>query len=352
MKLVINPEMILLGREIRGLTQIALAKKLKIAQGTLSKIEYGLKEVTATDVIVGSLSKALGFPRSFFLEKEHIYSPAKVCPRKKVSLPQKIYSRVVARANLIRIHIQKLMKATELEVDVPICNLEEYGGSPAKVAQAIRHSWQVPRGPIKNVTTLLEEVGIFVIHIDFDTNLIDGFTISFKNTPPIIFVNSDLSGDRLRFTLAHELGHVLMHKLPNEQMEEEANIFASELLMPEREIKASLKPLNFEKLASLKKFWGVSMQALLVRASRLEVISKFQERKLWMYFSQKGMRMSEPEELDIPKEEPYLLKEILRIHEAELNLSHKEICSILGVFEEDFKDIYCFENKPKLKRVK
>jgi|tagenome__1003787_1003787.scaffolds.fasta_scaffold19772649_1 Zn-dependent peptidase ImmA (M78 family) len=67
--------------------------------------------------------------------------------------------------------------------------------------------------------------------------------------------------NRLRLTLAHEIAHIIMHNGPSLEMEDEANGFAAEFLMPRREIKGSLFGLNMAKLAELKRHWCVSMAA-------------------------------------------------------------------------------------------
>lgn len=90
-------------------------------------------------------------------------------------------------------------------------------------------------------------------------------------------------------------------------IEEEAHRFASEFLMPAAEIKTSLHRLDISKLASLRQYWKVSRQALVMRAYRLKTITEAQMRYLFIQFSQGGYCSREPEELDIPVEKPALL---------------------------------------------
>ena len=105
------------------------------------------------------------------------------------------------------------------------------------MAQSIRQLWLLPRGPVDDVTSLLETAGVIVIGFDFGTDLCDGFSQhGSDNLPPIIFTNTRQPKDRLRFSLVHELGHIVMHRLPNPNMEAEANRFAAEFLMPTSDI--------------------------------------------------------------------------------------------------------------------
>jgi Zn-dependent peptidase ImmA (M78 family) len=105
-------------------------------------------------------------------------------------------------------------------------------------------------------------------------------------------------------SLAHELGHLVMHTNPNENVEEEAWDFAQEFLMPAVEIGKQFARLNLDKLGELKKEWGVSMQAILYRAKKLGKIGESYNRFLWMQIGKCGYRVNEPFEDVIPDEKP------------------------------------------------
>jgi len=102
--------------------------------------------------------------------------------------------------------------------------------------------------------------------MDFETSKIDAISEWVPGYPPIVLVNSneEIPTSRLRLTLAHEIGHLVMHQLSSSpDIEDEANRFAAEFMMPRREIKASLYRLNLAKLTDLKRDWKVSMPALV-----------------------------------------------------------------------------------------
>jgi Zn-dependent peptidase ImmA (M78 family) len=94
----------------------------------------------------------------------------------------------------------------------------------------------------------------------------------------------------MRFTLAHELGHLVMHRFPTENMETEANEFASTLLMPSADMRSAFlgRRVTLELLAALKPEWKVAMQALLMRATSLKCVSPNQARYLWQQISARG----------------------------------------------------------------
>lgn len=351
----VNSKMVTLARESRGVTQGELAKRIAetlgraVTQGTISKIEQGLLNVS--DEILTSLVSVLKYPQSFYYQNDEIYSAGMSQHRKRASLPSKTLCKIDALTNIIRLHIKSLLKSVEgLDTRIPYYDIDEYC-DPNQIAGMVRQAWCIPRGPVDSVTKYLEKAGIIVVHCDFETRLIDGITMNCGDRlPPVIFVNKEITGDRLRFTLAHELGHIIMHKFPSEKMEEEANMFASEYLMPASDIKPNLAYLTLHKLADLKLHWKVSMAALVYRATALGMITPRQSQYLFMQLSKAGYKTREPVELDVPKEVPVLLRKIIDVHVNDLNYSVEEIAKILHVEESELYDYY-LEKPASLRRL-
>lgn len=334
----VNSRMIILARESRGYTQTKLAELLNVSQGKISKIEQGLLNVS--DTVLEALSEVLNYKKSFFFEPDHIYPPATPFHRKKSSLSKSLQAMIESKANIQRIHFSKLQKATEFDIDIRYLDLDDFGGSPSKIAIAMRRYWQLPKGPIESMVELLEEAGVVVIPIDFGTDAVDGFTLITPSSLPIIFINKAMPGDRQRFTLGHELGHIVMHQIPGPDVENEANEFASEFLMPGDEIKLSLIGLNLSKAAALKPYWKVSMGALIVRAASLNAISPNQSRYLWMKMAKGGYRKREPVKLDIGVEKPTLLKELIDLHVEQLGYSFAELGELLSLNLDECHALY------------
>ena len=104
--------------------------------------------------------------------------------------------------------------------------------------------WLLPSGPIPNMVDLLKSNGGIVIPCDFGTDLIDAMSQRIDGLPVLFFVNVHAPADRLRHTLAHELGHMLLHTIAvksDEEMENEADAFAGAFLLPAAEIKSQLR---------------------------------------------------------------------------------------------------------------
>lgn len=347
----VNPKMVTLARESRGITQGELAKRLAalydkpVTQGTISKIEQGLLNVS--EEMLNGLGKVLKYPGSFFSQSEEIYAPGMSLHRKRVSLPAKTLNKIEAVTNIYRFHVKSLLKSVDgLEKKYPYYDIDEYG-EPENIALLVRQAWLVPRGPVENMTRLIERAGIIIIPCDFETRLIDGLTINVDNLPPIIFISKDIPGDRMRFTLGHELGHIIMHKFPTNNMEKEADRFSAEFLMPSPEIKKDLNNVTLHKLADLKLYWKVAMSALLVKSSTLNTITPWQSQYLWRQFAKLGYKTREPAEIDIPRESPSLLKKLIDIHVTDLNYTANEIAKILHLEEEEVFDFYLKKSSPQ-----
>ena len=129
-----------------------------------------------------------------------------------------------------------------------------------------------------------------------------------------------------------------MHALPTENLEQEANKFAAEFLMPQREVKPFLTELSLPKLASLKPHWKVAMSALLKRACDLETLTERQRSYLWAQMGAHGYRTHEP--VPLPQEEPTLVKEIIELHTGELGFSMKELAALMMMDEDEVRSEY------------
>ena len=176
--------------------------------------------------------------------------------------------------------------------------------------------------------------------MDFETDKIDGLSSVTNSGYKIIFLNNRMPNDRIRFSLAHELGHMVMHieNPPSsiEEAEDQANAFASQFLMPEEEIKPMLYNLKISTLADLKRKWNVSMQSIIRRALDLGVISKETRRSFQIYFSKNKYNKSEP--VPLPAETPSLIRSTIDIYHHELNYTDEDLSAVMKISPNDFSE--------------
>jgi Zn-dependent peptidase ImmA (M78 family)/DNA-binding XRE family transcriptional regulator len=334
-----NPEMLILARESLGLSQTELAERVNVNQGTISRIEGGI--LTPSEDLLKTFVTALEYPEHFFFQWDKVYgfNSTVFFHRKRQSLSDRILRKLHAQMNLSRMRIDVLARSTHPDVEFRYMTMdpEEYEGGVTAIARLIRSTWLLPPGPIRNLTEAIEEAGGIVIEFDFGTKQADAISEWVPNGRPVFMVNAnaDIPWDRRRLTLAHELGHIILHRFPTPNMEEEANEFAAEFLMPRREIKPSLYNLTMAKLADLKRIWKVSMQALIERAFQLRTITEYQRRLFYINLNRNGRsRIHEPLENEYPPERPQLFAKMLKTHLQELGYSIKQLMILLFMTNE------------------
>lgn len=344
-----NFEMLVLAREARGMTQATLAKNSGVSQSTISKIEHGVRPLSDGDV--EKFSAALDYPPEFFHRTAAQYGQGTVCHhRKRQSVPIGKLRQIHASMNVMRLATGELLNGVEINAahTFPLMEVDDFG-SPQAIAQLVRQTWQLPLGPIKSMIGVVEGAGGIVVPCDFGTDKLDAISQRPLGQPPFFFVSITAPGDRLRFNLAHELAHIVMHSEPAPGQEEEANAFAAEFLMPAKEIKPQLRNLDMAKLADLKRHWKVSMQALIYRARTLEMITERQQRTWFMRFNKLGYRKTEP--VEIPREEPALIRRVIDFHRQQHGYSDAELSRAARLTEGEFQAIYGTREKPKLRLV-
>jgi Zn-dependent peptidase ImmA (M78 family)/transcriptional regulator with XRE-family HTH domain len=305
-----NSEMLALAREAKGYTQKEMAAFFGSNQSRFSKIESG--ELVPQEADLQNFVRVLGQPRDFFFQRESAASASVSFYRKAAGLPLKMLRQCNAQMNVQRLQIEKIVGNARLaKRSLPCISPDDVGGAK-QVARRLREEWGLPRGPIRNLTKLVEEAGCVIVDFCFPSSKLDGLCIQAAKKPPFIFLNKDFPKSRRRLSLAHELGHLIMHKNPHENVEEEAWDFAAEFLMPAEEIGKQLSNVNLDRLGRLKSEWGVSMQAILQRAKKLEKISESYSRHLWIQIAKCGYRINEPFEDVIPDETPTDLEKRLK----------------------------------------
>lgn len=328
-----NHKQLIFAREYRGYSQTELAKKVEgLSQSNLSKFEKGISVLSGD--IIDKVITTLDFPRSFFDKKINIECE-NVNYRKKSTITKKQRLEFETSYKLYGFLIDQLLDSVELPAFLlkPIDLSEGYTAESA--AAFTRKSLKIPTGePVKDIFTLFEKHGIIVAEYDADEKF-DGVSFLTDKGVPAIIINGNFDNDRKRFTLAHELGHIIMHitgdfPIPDfRNKENEANDFASEFLMPKQAIKNSLRNLRFSDLLRLKNYWLCSMSSIIRRAWSVGCIDNKRYQMLSIEMSRKGYRKKEPGNVYI--DTPRLFKLSYQMHKEDLNYSDKELADAFSV---------------------
>lgn len=324
-----NREMLTLARESREMTQTAFAKELGISQAEVSKLETGLK--LPSPELLSSIAGRLKYTEDFFYLNDSIrdFGSGCVYHRKRQSATETKLQHLLATINVKRIQVKRLLKSVNSRYPCAFqtMDVDEYPGGAQEVACKLRALWSLPPGPVQNLIRAVENAGGVVIRCDFGTSKVDALSQWLEGCPPVFLINNQIPTDRMRFTLSHEIGHIVMHRLRSEDMEREADQFAAEFLMPAAQIRPQLSAVTLPKLAALKPYWRVSMNSLLYRAAEVGAIDQRKKSYLWMRMGQAGYRTHEP--VQIAPEEPSLLSEIIDIHEKSLGYDSADLDRLL-----------------------
>lgn len=344
-----NPDRIKLARESEGYTQTQLAVHLNMSQSKLNKIENGLS--TPTDEIISGISIFLGYPISFFKVsagsipyiKEYYY-------RRNLGVNQKPKLAFEAQMTIIAENIDSLFNAIDIDVKLPFLDIEEEEISPERVAQKIRSLFNIEKGPVKNVVNTIQRMGVVIHYFTPPFAIkIDGVSFITKSGIPVILINENGSNSRTVFSLCHELGHLIMHYKymvsDKRDVEDEANRFASELVMPADDIKNSLYRIDAPKLYGLKSYWKVSIKSILFRAKALKCLTEPQYRRWMMKYNANKWAQNEP--FEFPIDFPSILNRVFNLYFNDLNYSDEELLNLLHLTE---KKTLAYYNLPEINK--
>ena len=339
----LNPRMITLARESRQMVLADLGEKMGLSAQSIRNMEQSQQNIK--QATLDTLSNALGYPVSFFFQQgENV--PLPFSYRKRGTVPFQLLDAIDAQVNIFRLNLEKLITATGFSVQsLPVLDVTKLG-SPADCAKQLRKQWNLKPGPINDLAELLENHNILLASYDFGTDEVDSKCTIAADEFPMIVTNKTLLGDRQRFTLAYQLGFLVMHwkTFPDfeRKLEREAKEFASAFLMPEEEIKEELTDLKFSQLPGLKTKWKASMISLVHRSDDLGVIDENRKNNIIKQFGVHGIKFREPKEYDVQVEKYKLIRDLITKYKKAQKLNVKQMAEFFCLNEEDFLKRYNF----------
>lgn len=333
----LNPEVLIVARDSRGATQEEIADAAGVTQGLISKAQRGVASLAPHHV--AAIADFLGYPEKMFYEAGRVREVGSAClyHRKRRTLPAKILKRLDAQMFVRNMNVMQLLDGLDIEGDRMFHSLDpdEYGGDPVEVARALRGAWRVPDGPIRNLTALVESAGGIVLLEDFGHRKLFGMSCWTKQGHPLFYLNSEASTEELRWTMAHELGHLTMHAAPQEgDIEEQADAFAGEFLAPESLFRPDVRRLSFSRLPQLKAYWGLSMKGIITRAKRIGAIDAATATKLYKQHSARGYNKVEP--YPLKAEKPSLVDAAVRVHLDEHGYTQEQLAEAVLLDPREF----------------
>ncbi|RLA36882.1 MAG: transcriptional regulator, partial [Gammaproteobacteria bacterium] len=307
----------------------------------IKKYEHGDNMPSSTNLL--ALAKALG------VRTEYFFRPIKVELkgveyRKRANTPKKILNQINGD---VMDQAERWTELLDLYPDPvkPVPSFALPDGLPERVstveeietiADFMRAVWDLGLNPIPDLIDTLESKGVMIISTSIEAKKkFDGLAGSIGDTP-VVVVSAHQPGDRQRFTLAHELGHLVLHdRLADNLNEEKAcNQFAGAFLFPQKAILQHLgenrSAIEPRELFMLKHEFGLSMMAILVRASQCGVISESLKTQYFMRFSKLGWRTEEPGN-PYPNGETYLFKQLVYRALGEEYIGESKAAELIGM---------------------
>jgi Zn-dependent peptidase ImmA (M78 family)/DNA-binding XRE family transcriptional regulator len=306
-------------REIRGWTQEELASEIKRSKSLIAQIEAGFR-LPSTDIIE-SVALAAKLPLAFFNEAPHLEFPvSEVLFR----APRSIKRREILDAVRYAEHVFSIYTSVAEKLREVPCRIPEINAHPPEAARSVKKALGLEAdSPMANLIRPLERAGVsFIVLPPMDSG--EAFSVwinqmeNKRQFPVIAYTVEKESVDRTRLSVAHELGHLTMHRSflrkAHAEIEDEAYSFAAEWLMPESAMRIVIQePVTLTSLAKLKPIWGVSLASLIRRAFDLNLITQRQYHYLFHQLGNLGWKVREPEALDIPIEKPRLFRKMVEI---------------------------------------
>lgn len=301
-------------RQLVGLTQKDLAEWVGVDRSAIAHIEAGTSQPRPE--VLSALAAHLGFPVAFFEEDGTVDFPfGTLLFRARADMTAQQKEQAHRYGELIYRKTRPLLERLRVP---PVAIPRLTGTNPEIAAAHARAALGLsPDAPIRHLVNAVERAGVLVLAVPMRLERREAYSLWVGDDVlrPIVVTIGKPPGDRLRFSVAHELGHLVMgdkHSTKVKDIEDRANDFAGFLLFPRAAAVAEItEPVTLTSLARLKPRWGTSIQALAVHAARLGLITPRRERYLFQQIALRGWREAEPENLAVPVEKPRAIRKVL-----------------------------------------
>ena len=324
-------------RFLAGITKADLASAVGVSPAAIGQFEAGVA-APRPEVLTKIAQKLEQAPAFFLPGRPHARLDASMAHFRSLRS-----TRVRQRAKAVAFveQVWELQYALEKRIALPAVDLPGYGDGadslagcdPLQAARRVRQSWGVPPGPLTHLVRTLEVRGVIVTLLSLKDDgdetdatggkaRIDAFSTS-RLPRPIIVLTADRANDvyRSRFTAAHELGHLLLHRdiTPGDlEQEREADRFAAELLTPTEQIAPELAArVRLSALQQTSQRWGVSPSSLVLRSRELGLISEASARRAYQKLQElrrSGAMAPEPI-TSYPGEAPSMMRKAFELAE-------------------------------------
>lgn len=354
-------------RQHAGVTKSGIAEGLGVSPATVSKWESGNQLPTIEKIRALSL---------FFGVQERFFMKATPELQERTAFFRSMANATKTARQVARIKIDWVAEISHFlgswidwpEIRIPVLDsyniLDLSNSDIEKIASQCRELMGLGNTPVQNVVLALESSGIICACDSLGYSNMDGLSLwSSLTDRPYVFIGRDKANPiRNRFDAAHELGHVVLHRMVDritfrkfyKEIERQADYFAGAFLLPPETFSNDINFPNLDSLLSLKKRWKVSVASMIMRCYQLGIIDDIDKIRLFKGRSSRGWTRGEPLDNEFEYESPRLLSrafEMVHNHDVvskeqtlySIGLPAKEIEKLSGLprgyfSQSDFKD--------------
>lgn len=361
---IFNPSKLTKARIARGLTKKDLAERTGISRQMISNYELGKTQPGANNLM--TIVAELDFPYNYFTSESKSFYEGATFFRSQSASTKKIRDMQAVRLEFqkeIYDFLSRYVNFPQLVLpDILMKNIHDITNKDIEEkARELREIWGLGINlPVSNLLEVAEINGVIIVEANMSDETLDAVSEWIGDRPFIMLTDNGESAVRRRFNIAHEIGHILLHgdiesihdytsqELKN-VIEKQANYFASCLLLPENGFLKSLLSTNLDFYIELKKYWKVSIQAMIMRTHQLELISDDQKLYLFKKIAFNKWKRQEPLDTEIIPEKPSLYRKVYELIVTNDILQRNELISYLSLPKDELEkslDISIDEQKP------
>jgi Zn-dependent peptidase ImmA (M78 family)/transcriptional regulator with XRE-family HTH domain len=310
------PERIREAREARGLQLEPFAEILDVTKQAVARFESGL--VAPSGETMGRIIASTRQPPSFFVTSRK-RAASGITPfwrglkrveqhhRKRISRRLEWTSDIVAYLEQF-IHLPDVTLPT-IDFDAASSSIDQI----EHAADALREHWALGRGPLRDLSAIMELHGFVLIRESVSCSDMDAVSSWQAGRPYVLFSSDVTSGPRNAFNLAHELGHMLLHSAVEvssdnlSMIEKQADRFAGALLLPQETFSKEVLGTSLNHFLFLKEKWGVAISAMAYRCKDLGTLNDNQFSYIMRQLNVRKIREQEPLDEHFQVREPSIL---------------------------------------------
>lgn len=338
-------------RLLNGFSLQVLANEIGGVVSRQALHRYEKAEVLPNSDIIDSLSKALKVSSDYFFNTSKVELD-NIEFRKVKNVSQRAIDIIKEK---VREYLTRYLELEEIIGNYskfinPLQELDEINtyDQVHAAARILREKWRLGIAPVYNIVELLEDKNIKVVELEVEDGF-DGLQTMLNNKIPVIAYNKkkNFNSCRIRFTLLHELGHLLLKfgKISNHEKETLCHQFAGAVLLPEEAVLFELgnhrNKLSILELGAIKRQYGISMQAIIMRAKVVGIISEYYTRQLFIMIKHRNWSIDEPIDYEgIEKSDRFVQLLFRALIEEQISLSKAAALSNMSLAE--FRKTYQF----------